>query len=603
MGFIEPTIAPFDVEEWKRKPHLEKIKPLAQDWAEYGFGTPYAVYLLYAFKLVAYGVGGIAIIGATTPGLGGLGSFTSWWTEPIVWQKVVVFTVLWEYLGIGSSSGPLTFRFLPPIGGPLYWLRPGCIRLPPYPDRVPGTAGTRRTWLDVGLAAALYGALGYLLFSNGTPITDSGASGVFDSVAAGKLDPLAVVVALGLLVALGLRDKITFMQTRPDVYAPLMITFLFPLTAMIVACQFALFFVWFGAASSKLSHHFTYIVQVMVSNTPWNRFASMKRQLYADFPRSLKPSWQAHTAAHFGTFLEFAFPIALLLTAGGTVGAIAIGVGMIFHIHISSTFPLGVPLEWNIFMMFGIAWLFGAYADVSFSTLDDPLLIAIIVLLGVVVPTLGRIFPQKFSFLWAMLYYAGNWATSQWLFRKDGAIEQRIENEITKSSALPITQLERLYDADFAELTMYKGLAFRSMHSHGRALNGLVPRLVDDVEQYDVREGEFVAGALCGWNFGEGHFHNEQLLGAIAEQIPDLEEGDIRIITLESQPILRSRTQHYKLFDVKTGLIEEGFVRVRDQTAMEPWGGEIPVEVIEDGRSRGDDVPVPPVTGPSKTPA
>ena len=47
------------------------------------------------------------------------------------------------------------------------------------------------------------------------------------------------------------------------------------------------------------------------------------------------------------------------------------------------------------------------------------------------------------------------------------------------------------------------------MHSHGRALNGLLPRAVDDVEAYDVREGELIAGVVLGYNFGDGHFHNE----------------------------------------------------------------------------------------------
>ena len=45
---------------------------------------------------------------------------------------------------------------------------------------------------------------------------------------------------------------------------------------------------------------------------------------------------------------------------------------------------------------------------------------------------------------------------------------------------------------------MYKGLAFRSMHAHGRALNGLLPHAVDDIECYDVREGEMVAGVVLG---------------------------------------------------------------------------------------------------------
>ena len=35
---------------------------------------------------------------------------------------------------------------------------------------------------------------------------------------------------------------------------------------------------------------------------------------------------------------------------------------VIFHVHILSTFPLGVPLEWNIFMIFGVLFLFGTTA-------------------------------------------------------------------------------------------------------------------------------------------------------------------------------------------------------------------------------------------------
>ena len=45
------------------------------------------------------------------------------------------------------------------------------------------------------------------------------------------------------------------------------------------------------------------------------------------------------------------------------------------------------------------------------------------------------------------------------------------------------------------------------MHSHGRALNALLPHAVDDVEAYDVREGELISNVVNGWNFGDGHFH------------------------------------------------------------------------------------------------
>ena len=36
------------------QPHLTRLKPLVQDWGVNGFGSPSAVYLLYAFKLVVY---------------------------------------------------------------------------------------------------------------------------------------------------------------------------------------------------------------------------------------------------------------------------------------------------------------------------------------------------------------------------------------------------------------------------------------------------------------------------------------------------------------------------------------------------------------------
>src|SRR4051795_12255262 len=188
MGFIEPAPPPFDdVEAWKRKSHLERIKPLAQDWALNGFGTPVFVYLLYVVKIAVYALGGLLLISATTSGLGGLGSLGEWWTEPIVFQKAVVWTMLWEILGLGAGSLPLTLRFKPMVGGFLYWLRPGTTRLPPWPERVPGTRGTTRTWLDVGLYGALLAIALLLLLQPGLDADGDGVA---------RLDPIGVGVLL-----------------------------------------------------------------------------------------------------------------------------------------------------------------------------------------------------------------------------------------------------------------------------------------------------------------------------------------------------------------------------------------------------------------------
>ncbi len=255
MGFIAPTPPPVDIEEWKRKPLLERIKPLAQDWAVNGVGVPTAVYLLYIVKLVIFAVGGALIISATTSGLGGLGSLGSWWTEPIVFQKVVVWTMLWEFVGLGAGSMPLTFRFMPPIGGILYWLRPGTIRLPPFPERVPLTRGSKRTLLDVALYAGVLASGFYLLLSNGDAVA---------GFAAGRLDTTAIGVLLGLLVLLGLRDKVSFLSARPELYGLLLFVFLFPIGNLFVASQLVLVCIWWGAAASKLNRHFPFVVAVMI---------------------------------------------------------------------------------------------------------------------------------------------------------------------------------------------------------------------------------------------------------------------------------------------------------------------------------------------------
>jgi hypothetical protein len=566
MGFLAPAPPPVDVKDWRTKPHLARIKPLAQDWAVNGFGTPTAIYLLYVVKLVVFSLGGFLLISATTSGLGGLGNIGDWWTEPIVFQKIVVWLLLWEILGLGCGSMPLTFRFLPPIGGIIYWLRPGTVRLPPWPDKVPFTRGTRRSLLDVALYAGVLASAVYLLFWDGS-----------------RLDPTAIAVLLGFLVLLGLRDKVSYLAARSEIYVPFLVIFLFPIHNLIVASQFMFLCIWLGAASSKLNRHFPYVVSVMISNTPWNRWRAAKARLYENHPDDLRPSRQAASAAHLGTVIEFVLPILLFVTSKGPLGTFAVIGMIIFHVHITSTFPLAVPLEWNLFMIFGILFLFGHYGDVPLSTLDNPLLIAFLLVSGVLIPIIGNFWPDKVSFLPAMRYYAGNWATSQWLFRKESGAEEKLDTSIEKPAPIVVEQLTRVYDRDTAELFLGKGLAFRAMHSHGRALNGLLPRAVDDLEAYHVREGELISGVVNGWNFGDGHLHSKQLLDAVQERC-GFAEGELRIVTLESQPAHIQR-QRYRIYDAASGLIEEGWVNVADMVARGPWlgeSGDFPVEVTSE---------------------
>jgi hypothetical protein len=99
-----------------------------------------------------------------------------------------------------------------------------------------------------------------------------------------------------------------------------------------------------------------------------------------------------------------------------------------------------------------------------------------------------------------------------------------------------------------------------------------------------VREGELISNVVNGWNFGDGHFHNEQLLEAVQERCR-FKEGEVRMVFLESQPAHIQR-QRYRIHDAATGLIEEGWVNIADMVERLPWleeSWEFPVEVTGTG--------------------
>jgi hypothetical protein len=230
---------------------------------------------------------------------------------------------------------------------------------------------------------------------------------------------------------------------------------------------------------------------------------------------------------------------------------------------------MGVPLEWNVMMVYGGFFLFFEHANVSLAELTLP--VAILVgTMSVAVPLLGNLFPAKIPFLLAMRYYAGNWAFSVWLFR--GESHRKLER-LTKSSPWVHDQLSKLYDRSVRVGVISKVMAFRLMHLHGRVLQLLIPKAVERLEEYEWLDGEVVAGMVIGWNFGDGHLHNEQLLRAVQEQCA-FEAGELRCVMVESQP-LGGHTLHYRIWDAKTGLIEQGHAAVDDLRRRQPWSQEL----------------------------
>lgn len=555
MGFLQPNLPVVDHEEWGRLPRQERLAPMARHFAEFGFGSPDVVILFYLFKIVLYVAGGWAFV-LTTPGIDGFFDPGSWWTRPEVFFKFALWTSLFEVLGLGCGFGPLNLRFVPPMGSFLYWLRPGTIRLPAGNGRLPLTRGDTRTVVDAVLYAGLLVSLVVGLW--------------------GALTRTEVVVALAFLALIGLRDQTIFLAARGEVYGTLLLAYLFAAGDQITAAKLVLVVIWWGAAASKINQHFPFVVSAMLSNSPLWRFGNVKRRLHRNFPDDLRPGRIPTLLAHGGTVVEFAAPAVMLVTSGWPL-YIAATVMIGFHLIILTSFPMGVPLEWNVFMIGGIVTMFLGHEGLHLGDLRQPALVGLLIVALVAMVVYGNLVPRNVSFLLSMRYYAGNWAATFWCFRGDAL--ERFDANVVKASMLPHQQLEQVYgSAEDAAVPLHMGYAFRGFHTHGRALWTLVPRACGpEHEDYLVLDGELVAGTALGWNFGDGHLHDEQLIAALQSRC-DFRPGDVRVVFLESQPFHR-RTQEYRLIDAATGEIERGWVDVNDLVEAQPTDANVPVHL------------------------
>ncbi|HWB76014.1 MAG TPA: DUF3556 domain-containing protein [Nannocystaceae bacterium] len=537
VGLLAPTPPPYDPLEWAKKPFAEKARMVCESWALQGYGTPVGIYVVYALKVALY-IGAWAFFCSFTPGLGSLGDIAAWWLSPIAFQKAIVWSMLFEVLGLGCGSGPLTGRYWPPVSGFLHFLRPGTIKLP-----LSRRWGTQRTVIDALLYLALLVLLVRALISP-TP------------------DVLPIVL---VLVVLGISDRTIFLAARGEHYWTTMVCFVWAPNwiAGAKAVQLAL---WFWAGFSKLNAHFPTVVAVMTSNSPVLRFAWLRRRMYKHFPDDLRPSRLAVVMAHAGTALELGTPMVLAFASGGPMLVVGMVLMLMLHGYITSNVPMGVPIEWNVMVVYGAFALFWAHPEITALDVGSTGIGIFLIAMLVAVPLLGNLVPGAMSFLLSMRYYAGNWAYGIWFFKGES---YRKLDRLTKTSGWVYDQLDRFYDRATGVGLFGKVIAFRLMHLHGRALPVLIPRAIDRYEDYEQVDGELVAGLALGWNFGDGHLHDEQLLRAVQRKC-GFEPGELRCIFVEAQPFM-GRTQEWRIVDAATGEQSRGVLDVRDLLARQPW--------------------------------
>ena len=570
MSSTPTDLPPYEADRILSAPFPERVRLACRTWANESPNQP-SIMALYWAKYLFGLIGGWAILCMFNADYPGFTSPLEWAFTGDAFKKAVVWSMFWELAGFGCGWGPMNARFGPMFGGFWHFARPGTIKLPLLRG-APLIGGDTRNWIDV----VAYVTTEILLFR----------VLIQPEVTSEFLLPCFFAIPI-----LGVLDKTLFLVARSEHYWVALTCLTFAVfTGMpdegnlwVSFCKCVWGFIWFWAAASKLNHHFAYVIMFMMNNGPFfPKF--LKKSLFAEFPDDLRPSNFAKVMAHFGSMSEFAIPLILLTSTN----EIQTGLGLIlmtgFHSFIGLNNPNGMPVEWNILMIYGGWALFGFNMDAApAAVLDMPILAAFVFFMMFCIPLFGNFVPRKVSFLLSMRYYAGNWMYNIWLFKKGDSVKKL--QKLTKNTLTVREQMGKfIEDPDQLEIACNVNmLVSRYMHLQGRPLLEALPRAVDHIDNYDWYEGEVLGGAILGWNFGDGHLNGEQLMRAI-QPICGFEEGELRIISVESQPLFAS-PMHWQVFDAATGLVDEGHSDVNNMRHLQPWPTGEYAEAVERGQT------------------
>lgn len=383
---------------------------------------------------------------------------------------------------------------------------------------------------------------------------------------------------MALVGVLGVTDKTVFLAARSEHFwtALICLAVVNASGPWVAACQAVWLGIWVWAGISKMNHHFPSVIMVMINNGPFfPRF--LKRRLFESYPDDLRPSGFAKAMARMGTTVELSIPVLLLVSPTSELLLASLCVMTVFHAWIALNNPSGMPIEWNIAMVYGGWVLFGHYPDANLAQLlGQPALMGFLLFFLVVIPTYGNLVPSKVPFLLAMRYYAGNWAYNIWLFRGDSAKKL---DKLSKPSGTLQQQLQAFVkDEDERHKVLMMTPAHRLLHLEGRPLLQALPHAVDDIDEYDWMDGEVLGGVIIGWNFGDGHLNGRQLLDNVQRQC-EFEEGELRVVSIEGQPLF-GKNMHWSVLDAKTGLVEEGHCEVGPLRQWQPWPEGEPARAI-----------------------
>ena len=544
-------LPPYEPQRVVDAPFPEQVRLACTTWAHSSPNRP-SLMALYWGKYFFALIGAWAFWCSFNAGYAGFFEFGSWAFTANAFKKAIVWSMAWELFGFGCGWGPMNARFDKFFGGYRHFARPGTIKLPLFRG-APLIGGDTRNYIDVVFYLLAQLSLVRVLF--------------VPEVTPDLLIPCFVLVAIN-----GVLDKTLFLCARYEHYWVTMGAMIFATGDLWIAGAMLVWsFIWIWAAVSKWNGHFPSVIMFMMNNGPF--FPKiLKKRLFRSFPDDLRPSEMAEKIAMFGHFSEIVIPF-ILVTAylTGSIPLLLAGCILFtgFHGFIGVNNPNGMPVEWNILMIYGGWFLFWFHPEMSILDMGaEPGLLAVMLFSLAVVPLYGNLVPSRVSFLPSMRYYAGNWAYNIWLFRKGEPVEKL--KKLKKAGSTVNEQLADLVE-DPVEFEMAKVMmgVSRFMHFQGRPLLEALPVAVDHIDNYDWYEGEVLGGTILGWNFGDGHLNGEQMLRAI-QPICGFEEGEVRVISVEGQPLF-GKTMHWRVYDPVAGKIAEGKTVMADYEEHQPW--------------------------------
>eukprot|EP01006_Ploeotia_vitrea_P043380 TRINITY_DN66723_c7_g5_i2.p1 TRINITY_DN66723_c7_g5~~TRINITY_DN66723_c7_g5_i2.p1 ORF type:complete len:397 (-),score=7.06 TRINITY_DN66723_c7_g5_i2:197-1387(-) len=358
----EPTFMlaadpPTSDETWQKLSFRDRIRAWNLEVAGNGNSLPYVTYVVVCIKVAIYL--GVFEFGVRDRSQG-------YWAELNV-KRFLLYNIIGDVLGFNSTNGALGFRFKTPFTTWYNFFTPGTLTCPLLPF-LPGV----RAWYHVVLFVVYLGSLFRALFSS--------------SIGQPEILPCVVSIAILLLF-----DMTPYMASRAEHFVSMLFCLMFPGRQWLFGCQMVQVALWTGAGVAKWGPWFKYVIAQMTPNCQFLRVCpSFVKALFKDYPKDLNPSNLAFLIALKGCTVEVAMGWLCVYQPTAHLGVF---ITTLFHIYILSMLPFASVMEWNVFCINATWFLF--YGN-SVSVPDDlsPVLTTFLVVMLIVVPVFGQLFPR-----------------------------------------------------------------------------------------------------------------------------------------------------------------------------------------------------------------